>query len=164
MICTTDWPSSLSPAVLDICGRKMQVIVTGRRSTYWWCRETRHLSSSCPERKASRFPAACDQYSPLADSSSALPVMGPPATQTGDDNASVGSRPTFPAKQTPSSSADKEKEKGEWRVVGRCRGKSRTARPQSQYDPKGNDTYSPIPLLRSKDDAQASYEKQLQTY
>lgn len=67
--------------------------------------------------------------------------------------------PHSPQKPTPFSRADKEKEEGDWRVVGRCRGKSRTAIHQSQHDPKDNGIYSPILLISSKGDAPDSYEK-----
>lgn len=67
--------------------------------------------TSPPEEKACGLPSADDQNPPLADAvSSAAPVMGLPATQTGADNLCVGSCLTFPQNPTPFASADKEKE------------------------------------------------------
>lgn len=85
--------------------------------------------------------------------------MGLSATRTGADKSSVGSRPTFSPKPTHSANEDKEKEVGEWRVVGRDRSKSKTARPQSSEAPRANSTYSPIPFNSSKSDTPSSYSK-----
>lgn len=53
------------PSCLDVDGQKLQVTVTGRRPTSWKSGKTVRLSSSCPEKKGSRFLARAHPNSPL---------------------------------------------------------------------------------------------------
>lgn len=71
------------PYCLNVEDQKIPVILTGHRLTFWTCRETSHLSSSCQEKKASGVLASADTKPPLAESViSVCPIMGMPAIRT----------------------------------------------------------------------------------
>lgn len=137
------------PNCFDIGGLKLLVIVTGCKPVCWKCRETGHLSSSCPEKKASGNQAPVDQTPPLTESlKTGSPVMGMPVTGTRVVKPPVGPspKPPFPEELSSTASVVEEKGEGEWQVAGRARGKRQTVGPQSP-EPLGLKALSaPLPL------------------
>lgn len=141
------------PNCLGVANQKMPVIVTGRTPSYLKCCKTDHISSYCPEKKAFGVLVPTDQNPHIAKSvKSVSPVMGMSAPETGvvkPPVVSLVSAP-FPEKTFPATCAGVEKEKGEWLVVVRSKGKLQTVGPQSPEAPKEKGTYSPISFTSSK--------------
>lgn len=125
---------------LDVWGLKLPVIVTGRKPSCWQCGEFSHLSSPCPETKASGSQASGSQapvdQNPflLTFSTSASLVMVMPTSGTVVVKPLVryGSEFTFSEMPFPTACAIKEKENGEWQVASMARGNRQTAGPCSE--------------------------------
>ena len=94
---------------LDVEGRRLPVIVSGRKPACWHCGEIGHLSAVCPGKKAPKKP---DQN----------PGTPPPVVTNNEKEAPVVS-PTSAAKKSPTpptSSTVSSKEAGaEWLTVGK---------------------------------------------
>ena len=110
------------PNWLDVKGRRLPVIVSGRKPACWRCGEIGHLSAVCPGKKASKKP---DQN----------PGTLPPVVTNNEKEAPIVS-PTSAGKKSPTSpmsSTVSSKEAGaEWLTVGKGGRKIQPADPHSR--------------------------------
>lgn len=130
----------------QLFGRKMSIIVTGRKPNCQKGTETGHLSISCPENQASVYWLQATE----------IPLMSLPETGTGTDKPGWISFHIFPKIDA----FCKYKQRKGRRVMvclwqGRGRGKIQTTGPQSPGAPRENITYNLIPATRSKGDVPA---------
>ena len=65
---------------LDLEGRRLRVIVTGRKTAYWHCGEMGHLSAICPGKKVPQKTPDHIQNAPppaTAKSKTEAPIVSP---------------------------------------------------------------------------------------
>ena len=137
------------PNWLDVEGRRLPVIVSGRKPACWHCGEIGHLSAVCPGKKAPKKP----------DQDAGTP---PPVGKNNDKKEAPVVSPTSAAIKslTPptSSTVSSEEAGGEWLTVGKGGRKIQPADPQSQKSTQVGTNSSPT----SKSYAQLSKSPPLQ--
>ena len=128
------------PNWLDVEGRRLPVIVPGRKPACWHCGEIGHLSAVCPGKKASKKP---DQN----------PGTPPPVvTNTEKKEAPVVS-PTSAATKSPtpptSSTVNSEEARAEWLTVGKGGRKIQPADSRSRKSSQVGTNSSPTSKSKS---------------
>ena len=111
------------PNWLEVEGRRLPVIVSGRKPACWHCGEIGHLSAVCPGKKAPKKP---DQN---------LGTLPPVVASNSEKEAPVVSpTPAGPKNPTPPSSptVNSEESEAEWLTVGKGGRKLQPADPHSQ--------------------------------
>ena len=122
------------PNWLDVEGRRLPVIVSGRKPACWHCGEIGHLSAVCPGKKALKKP----------DQDAGTP---PPVVKNNDKKEAPVVLPTSAATKslTPptSSTVSSEEAGGEWLTVGKGGRKIQPADPQSRKSTQVGTNSSP---------------------
>ena len=122
------------PNWLDVEGRRLPVIVSGRKPACWHCGEIGHLSAVCPGKKAPKKP----------DQDAGTP---PPVGKNNDKKEAPVVSPTSAATKslTPptSSTVSSEEAGGEWLTVGKGGRKIQPADPQSRKSTQVGTNSSP---------------------
>ena len=122
------------PNWLDVEGRRLPVIVSGRKPACWHCGEIGHLSAVCPGKKAPKKP----------DQDAGTP---PPVGKNNDKKEAPVVSPTSAAIKslTPptSSTVSSEEAGGEWLTVGKGGRKIQPADPQSRKSARVGTSSSP---------------------
>ena len=123
------------PNWLEVEGRRLPVIVSGRKPACWHCGEIGHLSAVCPGKKAPKKPDhKPDTLSPVVKSNTEkeAPVVSP--TPAGKKNPTPPSSPTV----------NSEEAKAEWLTVGKGGRKLQPEDPRSQKSSQvGTDSSTP---------------------
>ena len=123
------------PNWLEVEGRRLPVIVSGRKPTCWHCGEIGHLSAVCPGKKAPKKPDhKHDTLSPVVKSNTEkeAPVVSP--TPAGKKNSTPPSSPTV----------NSEEAKAEWLTVRKGGRKLQPEDPRSQKSSQvGTDSSTP---------------------
>ena len=123
------------PNWLEVEGRRLPVIVSGRKPACWHCGEIGHLSAVCPGKKASKKPNhKHDTLSPVVkiNTEKEAPVVSP--TPAGKKNPTPPSSPTV----------NSEEAKAEWLTVGKGGRKLQPEDPRSQKSAQvGTDSSPP---------------------
>ena len=123
------------PNWLEVEGRRLPVIVSGRKPACWHCGEIGHLSAVCPGKKAPKKPDhKPDTLSPVvkANTEKEAPVVSP--TPAGKKSPTPPSSPT----------ANSEEAKAEWLTVGKGGRKLQPEDPRSQKSAQvGTDSSPP---------------------
>ena len=123
------------PNWLEVEGRRLPVIVSGRKPACWHCGEIGHLSAVCPGKKAPKKPDhKQDTLSPVVkiNTEKEAPVVSP--TPAGKKNPTPPSSPTV----------NSEEAKAEWLTVGKGGRKLQPEDPRSQKSAQvGTDSLPP---------------------
>ena len=123
------------PNWLEVEGRRLPVIVSGRKPACWHCGEIGHLSAVCPGKKAPKKPDhKQDTLSPVVkiNTEKEAPVVSP--TPAGKKNPTPPSSPTV----------NSEEAKAEWLTVGKGGRKLQPEDPRSQKSAQvGTDSSPP---------------------
>ena len=123
------------PNWLEVEGRRLPVIVSGRKPACWHCGEIGHLSAVCPGKKAPKKPDHNhDTLSPVVkiNTEKEAPVVSP--TPAGKKNPTPPSSPTV----------NSEEAKAEWLTVGKGGRKLQPEDPRSQKSAQvGTDSLPP---------------------
>ena len=123
------------PNWLEVEGRRLPVIVSGRKPACWHCGEIGHLSAVCPGKKAPKKPDhKPGTLSPVVKSNpeKEAPVVSP--TPAGKKNPTPPSSPTV----------NSEEAKAEWLTVGKGGRKLQPEDPRSQKSSQvGTDSSTP---------------------
>ena len=123
------------PNWLEVEGRRLPVIVSGRKPACWHCGEIGHLSAVCPGKKAPKKPDhKHDTLSPVVkiNTEKEAPVVSP--TPAGKKNLTPPSSPTV----------NSEEAKAEWLTVGKGGRKLQPEDPRSQKSAQvGTDSSPP---------------------
>ena len=123
------------PNWLEVEGRRLPVIVSGRKPACWHCGEIGHLSAVCPWKKAPKKPDhKQDTLSPVVkiNTEKEAPVVSP--TPAGKKNPTPPSSPTV----------NSEEAKAEWLTVGKGGRKLQPEDPRSQKSAQvGTDSLPP---------------------
>ena len=122
------------PNWLDVEGRRLPVIVSGRKPACWHCGEIGHLSAVCPGKKAPKKP---DQN----------PGTPPPVVKNNEEKEAPVVSPTSAASKSPapptSSTVNSEEAGGEWLTVGKGGRKIQPADPHSRKSTQVGTNSSP---------------------
>ena len=128
------------PNWLEVEGRRLPVIVSGRKPACWHCGEIGHLSAVFPGKKASKKPDhKPGTLSPVVKSNpeKEAPVVSP--TPAGKKNPTPPSSPTV----------NSDEAKAEWLTVGKGGRKLQPEDPRSQKSSQvGTDSSTPPPQNR----------------
>ena len=123
------------PNWLEVEGRRLPVIVSGRKPACWHCGEIGHLSAVCPGKKAPKKPDhKPGTLSPVVKSNpeKEAPVVSP--TPAGKKNPTPPSSPTV----------NSDEAKAEWLTVGKGGRKLQPEDPRSQKSSQvGTDSSTP---------------------
>ena len=123
------------PNWLEVEGRRLPVIVSGRKPACWHCGEIGHLSAVCPGKKAPKKPDhKPGTLSPVVKNNSEkeAPVVSP--TPAGKKNPTPPSSPTV----------NSDEAKAEWLTVGKGGRKLQPEDPRSQKSSQvGTDSLNP---------------------
>ena len=133
------------PNWLEVEGRRLPVIVSGRKPACWHCGEISHLSAVCPGKKASKKPDPKPGTLPpvvASNTEKEAPVVSP--TPAGTKNRTPPSTPTV----------NSEESGAEWLTVGKGGRKLQPADPHSQKLSQVG-TNSP-PLSKTKSNSSSS--------
>ena len=124
---------------LDVEGRRLPVIVSGRKPACWHCGEIGHLSAVCPRKKALKKP-------------NQNPGTLPPVVTNSEKEAPVVS-PTSAGKKSPtppmSSMVSSEEAGAEWLTVGKGGRKIQPADPHSRKSSQVGTNSSPTSKTQS---------------
>jgi len=123
------------PNFLDLEGRRLSVIVTGRKPACWNCFKTGHLSSNCPGKKAPVIATSKTRDTlPLPKSPGRKEASeAEPAVRT-TTSEKVGVEQQTPPSPKTSSLGTTGNDEGEWLTAGKGGRKVQTAVPQSHIE------------------------------
>ena len=125
------------PNWLEVEGRRLPVIVSGKKPTCWHCGEIGHLSTVCPGKKAPKKPDQKLGTLPpvVSDTEKEAPVVSPTP-------AGIIKKPTPPSSPT----VNTEVSGAEWLTVGKGGRKLQPADPHSRkLSQVGTNSLPPLP-------------------
>ena len=119
------------PNFLDLGGRKITIIVAGRKPSCWLCSQVGHLSANCPGKKAPEKASDHTQNAPPPSTANNNKKEASIVSPTVGTKVSVSVGEKKKSAPPPSETSTLEKSKREWLTVGKGGRKIQTAEPQS---------------------------------